>query len=224
MSNAALRATLRYVTAPTAQQLEGIRAFLAQKYAAAEVDLQLLEDASLVNGFKLTVGNEEYDWSAAGRLEQLKQRIGTLRADSPENLIQLLKTEIRDFDLEAKNQEIGFVRSVGDGIAIIDGIDHAAYGEIVVFDSGVKGMVQDVRADNIGVILFGSDTDVLEGSRVCRTGKNAGIATGNAMLGRVVDALGAPIDGLGGIKADENGDVMLVVDVDTAANTAVICL
>ena len=66
-----------------------------------------------------------------------------------------------------------------------------------IFDSGVKGMVQDVRTDSIGVILFGSDVEIKEGSRVVRTGKRAGIGVGDAMLGRVVDALGAPIDGKG---------------------------
>ena len=94
------------------------------------------------------------------------------------------------------------VNWVGDGIANVDGIDHAFYGEIVQFDSGVKGMVQDVRRDEIGIILFGRDTEIKEGTRVVRTGKMAGIPVGDAFKGRIIDALGTPIDGQGDIAAD----------------------
>ena len=201
MSDYILHAVLRYVTAPSAEQLEGIRAFLSKKHGAP-VEVELVEDPSLVSGFTITLGNEEYDWSAAGRLAQLKQRISTVSSDSARGLIQMLKSEVDDFSLTAEHQEVGSALSVGDGIAIIDGIDHAAYGEIILFDSGVKGMVQDVRKDSIGAILFGSDTEVRQGSRVVRTGKSAGIAVGNDILGRVVDALGTPIDGFGPFNAD----------------------
>ena len=198
-----LYVTLRYVTAPTEEQLDGIKQFVAHRYGEDGVVFEMKEDPTLVSGFKLTAGNEEYDWSAKGRLAQLQQRLSTVKTASEKGIISILKAEIEDFDLNAEFQEIGTVQSVGDGIARIDGIDHAAYGEIVIFDSGVKGMVQDVRTDSIGVILFGSDVEIKEGSRVVRTGKRAGIGVGDAMLGRVVDALGAPIDGKGEIKADD---------------------
>ena len=198
-----LYVTLRYVTAPTEEQLDGIKQFVAHRYGEDGVVFEMKEDPTLVSGFKLTAGNEEYDWSAKGRLAQLQQRLSTVKTASEKGIISILKAEIEDFDLNAEFQEIGTVQSVGDGIARIDGIDHAAYGEIVIFDSGVKGMVQDVRTDSIGVILFGSDVEIKEGSRVVRTGKRAGIGVGDTMLGRVVDALGAPIDGKGEIKADD---------------------
>ncbi|MDD7221994.1 MAG: F0F1 ATP synthase subunit alpha [Oscillospiraceae bacterium] len=198
-----LYVTLRYVTAPTEEQLDGIKQFVAHRYGEEGVVFEMEEDPTLVSGFKLTAGNEEYDWSAKGRLAQLQQRLSTVKTASEKGIISILKAEIEDFDLNAEFQEIGTVQSVGDGIARIDGIDHAAYGEIVIFDSGVKGMVQDVRTDSTGVILFGSDVEIKEGSRVVRTGKRAGIGVGDAMLGRVVDALGAPIDGKGEIKADD---------------------
>ena len=198
-----LRATLVYVTAPSESQLEGFKKFISGKYGDRPLSFELREDPSLVSGFKLTVDNDEYDWSAKGRVAQLERKLSGTASSSVEGLISMLRTEVKDFDLEAENQEIGTVLSVGDDIAMIDGIEHAAYGEIVQFDSGVKGMVQDVRSDYIGVILFGSDTEVKEGSRVMRTGKNAGIAVGDHMLGRVVNALGAPIDGGGKIKADD---------------------
>ena len=198
-----LYVTLRYVTAPTEEQLDGIKQFVAHRYGEEGVVFEMKEYPTLVSGFKLTAGNEEYDWSAQGRLAQLQQRLSTVQTASEKGIISILKAEIEDFDLNAEFQEIGTVQSVGDGIARIDGIDHAAYGEIVIFDSGVKGMVQDVRTDSIGVILFGSDVEIKEGSRVVRTGKRAGIGVGDNMLGRVVDALGAPIDGKGEIKADD---------------------
>ena len=195
--------TLRYVVPPTEEQLSGIRQFVCKHYDRDDIIFESVEDPSLVSGFKLIAGNEEFDWSAQGRFDQLKTKLNDIPECSTDSIISILRAEIDDFDLEAKNQEVGVVQSVGDGIAVIDGIDHAAYGEIIVFDSGVKGMVQDVRSDSIGAILFGSDMTVKEGSRVMRTGKTAGILTGDAMLGRVVNALGAPIDGLGDIKAED---------------------
>ena len=96
----------------------------------------------------------------------------------------------------------GTVITVGDGIASIYGIDHAMYGEIVTFENGLKGMVQDIRRNEIGCILFGSDTRISEGTKVTRTGKRAGVPVGDAYIGRVVNALGEPIDGKGSIEAD----------------------
>ena len=121
---------------------------------------------------------------------------------SEQGIISILKGEIEDFHLQAQEHEIGSVSWVGDGIANVNGIDHAEYGEIVIFDSGVKGMVQDVRRDEIGCILFGHDTEIREGTRVVRTGKRAGIPVGDGFKGRIVDALGAPIDGAGPIKEE----------------------
>ena len=103
----------------------------------------------------------------------------------------------------SKDSEVGTVVAVGDGIATIYGIDHAMYGEIVTFDTGLKGMVQDIQKNEIGVILFGRDTDIKEGTKVTRTGKKAGVPVGNKYVGRVVNALGAPIDGKGEIEADD---------------------
>ncbi len=197
-----LQAVLSYVTAPSPQQLDGIRAFLQKKYACQQVELTLQEDKSLVSGFKLRAGADEYDWSAKGRVAQLRDRLRAIHAvGSLEDIIPLLKAEVTDFDLEAKNQEVGVVRYVGDGIATIEGIDHAMYGEIIQFDSGDKGMVQDIRREEIGCILFSNSADIHQGSRVMRTGRMAGIPVGDEFLGRVVDALGAPIDGGGPIRA-----------------------
>ena len=156
-------------------------------------------------GFILEAGNEVYDWSTKGRLQQFQERFsnaGVQTAAGTENIISILRAEIENFELEAQDKEIGTVIWVGDGIANIDGIDHAAYGEIIVFDCGVKGMVQDIRRDEIGCILFGRDVEIREGSGAARTGKRAGVPVGDGFLGRVIDALGAPIDGAGAIKEE----------------------
>ena len=92
---------------------------------------------------------------------------------------------------------------MGDGIATVYGIDHAMYGEVVTFENGLKGMVQDVRANSMGCILFGKDTGIKEGTKVARTGKQAGIPVGDKFIGRIVNALGEPIDGKGEIQAEE---------------------
>lgn len=120
-----------------------------------------------------------------------------------DEIISILKEEIQNYDEICKEQETGRVISVGDGIANIYGIDHAMYGEIVVFENGLKGMVQDIRKDSIGCILFGKDTGIREDMKVTRTKKKAGIPVGGAYIGRIIDALGAPIDGKGEIAADD---------------------
>ena len=120
-----------------------------------------------------------------------------------DEIISILKEEIENFDSISKDGEVGTVVSVGDGIATIYGIDHAMYGEIVTFETGEKGMVQDIKKDEIGVILFGSDREIREGTKVTRTGKKAGVPVGDQYLGRVVNALGDAIDGLGKIESDD---------------------
>ena len=122
---------------------------------------------------------------------------------SSEEIISILKTEIENYDMVSKDQEVGTVIWVGDGIATIYGIEHAMYGEIVIFENGVRGMVQEIKRDQVGCIIFGKDTEIKEGTKVTRTKKKAGIPVGDAYLGRIINALGAPIDGKGEIKADD---------------------
>ena len=202
------RAILKYVTEPTEAQLEGIREFVKKESGSDEIELVCEKEESLGGGFVLSIGNKEYDWSTEGRIKQLTEKIlGDNRegkhSQTLEGIISILQSEIEDFDLEAKDKEVGTVKSVGDGIVNIDGIDHAMYGEIVIFDNGIKGMVQDIKRDEIGCILFGSDSEIREGSRVMRTGRKAGIPVGDQFLGRVINALGAPVDGEGDIPSSD---------------------
>ena len=122
---------------------------------------------------------------------------------SADDIISIIKNEIENYDWDNEAKETGEVIWVGDGIATVYGIDHAMYGEIVVFDGGVKGMVQNIRRNEIGCILFGHDESIREGCKVIRTGKRAGIPVGDAFKGRVVNALGEPIDGKGDIASTE---------------------
>lgn len=152
-------AVLTYVEAPSDEQLAGIKKFIEKEFHNPDIKLEMVKDPSLKSGFVLKVGSKEYDWSEKARIDQLKSSIakavGTGSATASEKgILSILEANIEDFQLEVKDKEIGVVNWVGDGIANVDGIDHAFYGEIVIFDSGVKGMVQDVRRDEVGVILL----------------------------------------------------------------------
>lgn len=197
-----LTATLLCVTPPDEHQEQGIRAFLQKKYGE-DVALTIQQDASLKSGFQLHVGSEVYDWSTKGRMEQFRQQVEQLVAkNTRKDIIPLLRSSIDEFRLLAKSSEVGTVKSIGDGIAVVEGLEHAAYGEILMFDNGIKGMVQDLRRNETGCILFDNADDISAGSKVVRTGKTAGVPVGDAFLGRVVDALGRPIDGGDAIPAD----------------------
>mgnify|MGYP002766525336 CR=1 FL=1 len=124
-------------------------------------------------------------------------------AISATDIISIIQGEIENINWDDQSRETGEVIWVGDGIVTVYGIDHAMYGEIVAFENGVKGMVQDVRQNEIGIILFGRDTGIKEGTKVVRTKKKAGIPVGDAFVGRVINALGEPIDGNGDVKEDD---------------------
>ena len=195
-----LSVRLRYVTKPEEEQLKRIRTFVYNKYHTRNIEMRLEEDASLGGGFILEVGNDQYDWSTKGRRQQFLDEVMSKRlGGSSQDIVSILQSSVDDFDLKAEKKEIGFVSSVGDGIVVINGLDHVMYGEVVVFDNGVRGMVQNIERNRIGVILFGEEEGIVEGSRAVRTNKMAGIPVGDAFLGRVVDALGNPIDGEGEI-------------------------
>lgn len=196
-------ALLYCVTPPDEKQRAGIYNFLKKKYGYI-ANLEIIHNESLINGFVLVVGNEVYDWSARGRIGQLKESLNsTASGSSKDDIISLLREKVESFELSSAGREIGTVVSTGDGIAEIAGLKEATYGEIILFDSGVKGMIQELNRDSVGCILFENDGVVMEGSQVICTGKVAGVPVGSAFLGRVVNALGAPIDGLGDITSDD---------------------
>ena len=120
---------------------------------------------------------------------------------------RVIRDQIANFDADAQVSEVGSVLSVGDGIARIHGLDNVQAGEMVEFANGVKGMALNLEADNVGVVIFGSDTGITEGSTARRTGTIVDVPIGKGLLGRVVDALGNPIDGKGPIVTDQRSRV-----------------
>ncbi|MCR5650817.1 MAG: F0F1 ATP synthase subunit alpha [Lachnospiraceae bacterium] len=203
-----IEATLQYVTKPDENRLKGIEEFIKNKYGVSDVVLELKENKSLKGGFILRVENEEYDWSNRGRLRQLRTLLENREYDvsvenKPGDIVSILRAQIEDFKLQAENQEIGFVLRVGDGVAMIEGIDHAFYGEIVIFENGIKGMVMSIERKRTGIMLFGDEDDIREGMKVARTMSEAGIEVGDDLPGRVINALGDPIDGKG--RIEKNG-------------------
>ena len=196
----ALTALIRGSVPPTESEKERLAAFLAEKYGEpAEIRWQ--EDKSVSGGFVMQVGTDIYDWTVEGRLRQIREKLGGLNPSSAD-IIPLIRQAVEGWEPEVVPEEQGVVLSVGDEIATVAGLDHAAYGEILIFAGGVRGMVQDLTPEKIGCILFGDSELVSEGSVVRRTGKTAGIPVGDGFLGRIVDALGSPIDGKGDIPAD----------------------
>ncbi len=196
-----MTATLICVFPPTEAQLAGFTEFVRRQSGAEEVTIDVKMDESLGSGFILRFGTREYDWSERGRIEQFREKLSKRLVDSAredsrqKDVLSGLRANIDEFRLEASAREVGTVKRVGDGIAFIEGIEHVRYGEIVVFGNGVKGMILDIRQDEVCAVLFGRDTGIRAGDHVARTGKMAGIAVGDGYLGRVVDALGNPLDG-----------------------------
>lgn len=199
-------ATVYCTTPPNDEQLEGIKAFVCKEENAGEAKITIVNDDSLIGGFIIRVNSKEFDFSLKTKLEKIKTQVMKKARESSvdnESVISVLRQDIKDFEHKYDGEEIGTVIRVGDSIAAVHGLDHAMYGEIVVFDNGIKGMVQDIKKHQIGVILFAGDAGVHQGSKVKRTHKNAGVPVGSGFIGRIVNALGEPIDGKGDIAADD---------------------
>ncbi len=199
--------------APNDTQKQQLIEFLSDKYKD-DITLLWREDKELTEGFRLEIGtaagdgsgrnwkiDSVYDWSLEGRLRQLKGEIRRSLGKS-DNIIPLMKETIENWTPKALRQEIGTVLSVGDGIAAVSGLQGAMYQEILIFSSGVRGMVLELGRDEIGCILFDDGQSIAEGSTVKRTGRTAGIPVGEDFKGRVIDAMGNPVDGKGAIKAE----------------------
>ena len=184
---------------PSKEQKTRFGQFLKKKYGE-DASLEWEKSDAFPGGFRLEVGSDIYDWSVGGRFRQLRDTLVKVPTNNG-NIIPLLKESIKTWTPEALAEQVGEVITVGDGIATVAGLPHATFGEILLFADGVRGMVQDIRRDNIGCVLFSSDESVTQGSSVKRTGKTAGTPVGEGFLGRVVDSLGSPVDGLGEITA-----------------------
>ncbi len=191
------QAILYSVARPDEKQEERFKAFLASKYGE-EVELVWEKSDAFPGGFRLEVGSEIYDWSVNGRFQQLRNTLISVPVQNG-NVIPLIKETVEAWTPKVLSMEVGVVTTIGDGIATIEGLENATYGEILLFESGVRGMVQDIGEKEVGCILFDDGEDIQEGSSVKRTGKTAGVPVGDRFIGRIVDALGTPIDGMGHI-------------------------
>ena len=199
-------AKLYCVTPPDNAQRQGMADFLQRTYGVRP-EIEIIIDKSVVGGFRLEYGDNVYDWSAQGRLNALKHDIRQNLSSGGvipllKDTVEGLKSAIEGWKMSLGASEAGRVLSVGDSIARVSGLDLVRYGEIVAFESGVKGMVQELGENDVGVMLFGDEREVEEGSAVYRTGKTAGVPAGKGLIGRVVDALGSPMDGGAPIEAE----------------------
>ena len=189
---------------PDPETLEAVRQGVCRLRGLKTVALKVELDPSVLGGFILNIQGVTYDRSVRGRLEQLARGLEEGGNDSLDGLVDSLRERIESFSPAGEAAlETGRVVQVGDGIAQIQGLDRAVYGELVEFDTGVKGMVLDLSRDRVGCVLLGAETGLHEGSTVTRTGRPADVPVGEGLLGRVVDALGQPIDGLGPIGSRE---------------------
>ena len=187
--------------APSDEQRKRFEDFLARTYPDRTITLTWKKDAGLKGGFRLEVGSDVYDWSLQGRMEQLRRKIEALDARQ-DNVLPLMRQAVTDWTPSTRPEEIGTVLTVADDIATISGLQDAVYGEVLEFGNGIRGMVQELRPDELCCVLFGDNSGIEAGDPVRRTGKLAGMPVGDAFLGRVVDALGQPIDGGDAIQAD----------------------
>ena len=209
-----IKAVVRYVTPLTEAQQADLRQFIMDKFVKEDVDIEYKHDPDIIGGFILNAGDLEYDKSYRTGLRLMKDSLQTKAAEYVDggaskntgknsDIISVLKTEVRDFEVKSGATETGFITRLGDGIAKVHGMNSVMYGELVEFETGIRGIVQNLEEKSVGVVLLGDDHGLTEGSSVIRTGKRAGIGVSDELLGRVVDALGSPIDGQGQIKADD---------------------
>ena len=201
-----IHATVTCINPPDEKQLKGIEDFVRKETKSENVVVDIKKDASLIGGFVIAVEGKEYDFSLKTKMQTIKEQILRTAKESTgsnKEVLEVLRKDIKSFKDNLQGEEVGQVVKVGDNIATIVGLGNAMYGEIVVFEDGTKGMVQNINHDSIGCILFGSDDQIEQGTKVKRTKRKAGVPVGENFVGRVVNALGEPIDGLGDIEASD---------------------
>ena len=201
-----VHATVTCTTPPDEKQLKGIEDFVRKEMNCENVVVDVKKDASLIGGFVIAVEGKEYDFSLKTKMQTIKDQIlRTAKESTGDNkeVLEVLRKDVKSFKDNLQGEEVGQVVKVGDNIATVVGLGNAVYGEIVVFEDGTKGMVQNINLNSIGCILFGSDEEIEQGTKVKRTKRKAGVPVGDKFVGRVVNALGEPIDGLGDIEASD---------------------
>ena len=183
---------------------EAVRKAVCKLRNASNAVLQIKIDPSLLGGFVLDVDGVTYDRSVKGRLDRLARGIQDAPADAGlDQLAEQMKQSLQGSSGDAMAAETGRIIEIGDGIATVSGLRRAVYGELVEFENGTPGIVLDLRRKRTGIVLLGSQEGLADGSVVRRTGRPADVPVGDGLIGRTVNALAQPIDGLGPIECTE---------------------
>ena len=182
------------------EERRGLLAIIESVYPAASLDYTFVQDSSLLGGIRVKIGDSVYDGSAAHALARVKEAVKTTDLRS-ESAAESIERELSSVPLGLDSYQIGRVTSLSDGICRVRGLSDVMAGEMVQFGDELCGMVMDLEKNDVGVVLLGEYENVQEGDEVRRTGHVIEVPVGEALIGRVVDALGRPIDDLGEIRA-----------------------
>lgn len=219
----------------TVDEYQSISAILSEKLGR-EIFLNKKVDPSILGGIIVQVGDKVYDASALRKLKKMEVVMNGIdihdyALDKPEAMADAISAKLENYNVDADLEEVGIVEKIGDGIATVIGMKNAMAGELVELPHGVSGMVQNLNQDSVGIVLMGGETAIKEGDLVRRTGRIMEVPVGEALLGRVVSAIGAPIDGKGAIAAAEYRPVESpahgIADrqsVDTPLQTGIKCI
>lgn len=199
--NRILKAIIHYAKRPSEGDLQELKKILQKTYNATDVVLEQHQNDDILGGYMLQIGNKVFDNTFKLTFDKLERQLR--KEKGREDIISIMKSDINGFEDEFSIEEGGYVHHLHDGIAAVKGISKAMYGEIVLFENGLKGLVQNIDETEILCMVLGDEQTLTEGTRVLRTKRRAGIPVGDSILGRVVDALGAPIDGKGEIEAKD---------------------
>lgn len=199
--NRILKAIIHYAKRPSEGDLEELKKILMKTYNATDVVLEEHQNDDILGGYLLQIGNKVFDNTFKLTFDKLERQLR--KEKGREDIISIMKSDIDGFEDEFSIEEGGYIHHLHDGIAAVKGISKAMYGEIVLFENGLKGLVQNIDETEILCMVLGDEQTLTEGTRVLRTKRRAGIPVGDNILGRVVDALGAPIDGKGEIEAKD---------------------
>jgi F-type H+-transporting ATPase subunit alpha len=191
----------------TVSDYESISVILEQKLGK-KVSLQKAVEPAVIGGIIVQIGDEVFDASVKRQLEKVsgvmgKVEVGNQSLNKPSGIADALTKSVEDYEVNIDLEEVGVVEKVGDGIATVLGMRGAMAGELVELPGGVNGMVQNLRPEEVGIVLMGGETKIKEGDIVRRTGRIMEVPVGEGMLGRIVSALGHAIDGKGEIKSKE---------------------
>ncbi|MDE5936165.1 MAG: ATP synthase F1 subunit delta, partial [Ruminococcus sp.] len=172
-----IKAVVRYVTPLTETQQADLRKFIMEKFIRDDVDIEYKHDPDIIGGFILNAGDVEYDRSYRTSLREIHETLQNRASEAAEkisgdiksgDIISILKTEVKDFEVRTGATETGFIIRLGDGIARVHGMSSVMYGELVEFETGVRGIVQNLEEKSVGVVLLGDDYGLTEGSSVVR--------------------------------------------------------